>query len=201
MFGIRVTQSILSETKGHQGCPGGGGLAAGTGAGRGGKARPPRPHCRACATHASAGGLPRGPKPNALPQGQAHGKATVGAKSGRPGSEPARGRGRSGRPGGDIEFARGRWKRRPGDGVATGSGIGDVLAARGRLATGSGVRVTTTRGGGGVGSRGGVGTGDFAFGAGRARAGVQARTVSTLSPAFFTSLGSRPTVCPATLRS
>ena len=100
-----------------------------------------------------------------------------------------------------MEFARGRGKRRPGDGVATGGGIGDVLAARGRLATGSGVRDTTTRGGGGVGTRGGVGTGDVAFGAGRARAGVHARTVSTLSPACFTSLGERPTVWPATLLS
>ena len=99
-----------------------------------------------------------------------------------------------------MEFARGRGNN-IGDGVTAGGGIGDVLAARGRLATGSGVRDTTTRGGGGVGTRGGVGTGDFALGAGRARAGVHARTVSTLSPACFTSLGERPTVWPATLRS
>ena len=114
------------ETNRHQQLPGGGGLAAGTGGQRHQekRARPGRTAARAPPTRAPVGSA-RGPKPNALPQGQAHGKATVGAKSGRPGSEPARGRGRSGRPGGDIEFARGRWKRRPGDGVATGSGIGD----------------------------------------------------------------------------
>ena len=196
MFGIRVTQSILSETKGHQGCPGGGGLAAGTGGGRGGKARPPRPHCRACATHASAGGLPRGPA------ARHKGRPTVRLPSarraaGQAASPRAAAAGAAGRAA--TSSLRAGVGRRPGDGVATGSGIGDVLrrAAAWRRAAASASRRRAAAAASAPAAASARAISPLARVAPRRRPGAQL----VLCRPLFTSLGSRPTVCPATLRS
>jgi hypothetical protein len=124
-----------------------------------------------------------------------------GARSGNPGMDPARDRGSSGSPDGDIDPARGRGRRRPGAiGPANRPGGGDIVAARGRFTT-----LGTARGGGGGVARslrtGGASRPRVDEGAAAARAGVHARTTSTVSVAPLTSLGSKPTVCMSTLRS
>ena len=170
--GVRAgNESGRAKRKGAS-APSGGGLAAGTGGGRGGRAPAQAALPRVRHPRAPVGSRPEAERlatsrPTVrLPSA----RRTAGQAASPPRPQQER------RPGGDIEFARGRWKRRPGDGVATAAASRRTRGAR-PLGDGQRRRVTTTRGGG-VGTRGGVGTGDFALGAVARAASRRARLVA-----------------------